>query len=455
MKYFDITAYGAIPCDLLQTEKIQKAIDECFLAGGGEVVVPAGFFRTGGLRLRSNVTLRLKTGAVLEGSRNCEDYNAYLQDTLEPLTIPYDRDPRKTRSAQWYSRWSNGLLKAVNAENIAVIGEPGSFIDGAGCMDPQGERDYRGPHPISFWNCKNVHLEGYTIKDSGNWAHAIFNSENIDVHNVSVYGGLDGINFRSCQHILVEDCLFYTGDNCVAGFDNYDWTIRRCVCNSGVSTMLLGGTKVLVEDCKMFGFPSYYPQRNALTDEEKKYNLPGEGGGIHTTGWGIQYYCDFRANPKYTPGDFIVRNCEFSHLRGIFNHPFGLENRWCINRSLSSIRFENCKAEGMRRPVFLTCDPYEPMVFEMENVTITPEKGLESMPIIVARNVKSISLKNVTVEGFTEPCILTVNNAENVTQEGGTPLPVEHVAGYGLDVFYLENWMEVQKDLGPDYRQYC
>ena len=52
------------------------------------------------------------------------------------------------------------------------------------------------------------------------------------------------------------------------------------------------------------------------------------------------------------------------------------------------------------------------------------------MPIIVARDVKSISLKNVITEGFTEPSILAVNNAECVTQEGGTELPVEHVAGY-------------------------
>ena len=41
----------------IQTETLQKAIDDCFLAGGGRVVLTAGTYLTGGIRLRSNVTL--------------------------------------------------------------------------------------------------------------------------------------------------------------------------------------------------------------------------------------------------------------------------------------------------------------------------------------------------------------------------------------------------------------
>lgn len=80
-----ITDFGAVPDGELQTAKIQAAIDACFRRGGGEVRVPAGTFRTGGIRLRSRVTLRLLRGAVLRGSRNPEDYFGYLADTVEPL----------------------------------------------------------------------------------------------------------------------------------------------------------------------------------------------------------------------------------------------------------------------------------------------------------------------------------------------------------------------------------
>ena len=40
-KVYLITDFGAIAdSDELQTEKIQKAIDECFKNGGGTVIVP-------------------------------------------------------------------------------------------------------------------------------------------------------------------------------------------------------------------------------------------------------------------------------------------------------------------------------------------------------------------------------------------------------------------------------
>ena len=47
MKEYKITDYGAKVCDRPQTEKIQAAIDACFLAGGGRVIIPKGIFITG------------------------------------------------------------------------------------------------------------------------------------------------------------------------------------------------------------------------------------------------------------------------------------------------------------------------------------------------------------------------------------------------------------------------
>lgn len=82
-----ITDFGAIAdSDELQTEKIQKAIDECFKNGGGTVIVPEGVYLTGGIRIRSNCTLYLKSGATLKGSLSTEDYFGYLSDTVEPLS---------------------------------------------------------------------------------------------------------------------------------------------------------------------------------------------------------------------------------------------------------------------------------------------------------------------------------------------------------------------------------
>ena len=64
---YNIQAYGAVSGGGLCTAQIQKAIDDCFLQGGGEVIIPEGRFLTGGIRLRSNVTLHLQKNAVLLG----------------------------------------------------------------------------------------------------------------------------------------------------------------------------------------------------------------------------------------------------------------------------------------------------------------------------------------------------------------------------------------------------
>ena len=57
----------------LQHKKIQNAIDNCFKQGGGEVIIPKGKYRLGDIRIRSNVTLRLESGAYLMGSNDPED----------------------------------------------------------------------------------------------------------------------------------------------------------------------------------------------------------------------------------------------------------------------------------------------------------------------------------------------------------------------------------------------
>ncbi|MBQ2966772.1 MAG: hypothetical protein IJE10_01460 [Clostridia bacterium] len=123
-----ITDFGAKAGNEICTKQIQKAIDECFLAGGGEVVIPCGNFLTGGLRIRSNVTLHLMEGAILTGSTDPEDYCAYLDDKIEPvnpedLEKVVDTSISQSRSVKPYSRWNNAIVRAINAKNVAIIGE--------------------------------------------------------------------------------------------------------------------------------------------------------------------------------------------------------------------------------------------------------------------------------------------------------------------------------------------
>ena len=148
---YNIKDFGALSDGKLCTKEIQSAIDTCFLAGGGEVVIPEGNFITGGLRLRSGVTLHLLENAHLIGSIDPEDYLTYLKDEVEPISAddlemitPTALPECQSRSAKPYSRWNNAIIRVINAKDVAIIGERGSVIDGRNCFDEKGEESYRG-----------------------------------------------------------------------------------------------------------------------------------------------------------------------------------------------------------------------------------------------------------------------------------------------------------------------
>jgi polygalacturonase len=74
---FDIAAFGAKGDGKTQNRAaINKAIEAAAEAGGGTVDFPAGTWVTGSLRLRSNVTLRLEPGSVIEASTEAGEYDA-------------------------------------------------------------------------------------------------------------------------------------------------------------------------------------------------------------------------------------------------------------------------------------------------------------------------------------------------------------------------------------------
>ena len=103
---FNITNYGALgDGTTLNTQSVQKAIDACFQAGGGRVIVPTGVYIIGTVYLKSNINLYLEPGAILRGSSHIEDYAPFNE-------VHY------------------GMIYVENAENITISGS--GNIDGNG-----------------------------------------------------------------------------------------------------------------------------------------------------------------------------------------------------------------------------------------------------------------------------------------------------------------------------------
>src|SRR5438067_1548220 len=196
---FEVREYGAKGDGVtLDTTAINKAIEACAQTGGGQVLFPPGRFLSGTVHLRSHVNLYFEAGARLIGTTNLDEYSA----PQVPAFMP---------EAKW-GKWHRALLVAENAEDVS-IGGPGT-IDGNKVFDPTGEEKMRGPHTIAFVNCRQFSIRDVSIKDSANYAIFFQASDDVDIRNVTITGGWDGVHFRGapshwCHNVNITDCRFF------------------------------------------------------------------------------------------------------------------------------------------------------------------------------------------------------------------------------------------------------
>lgn len=291
---FVITKYGAVGGTQAEsTDAIRAAIEACSKAGGGRVVVPHGEFKTGAIRLRSNVNLYLSKGAVLKFSTEPKAYLPLVHTRWEGMELMH----------------LSPFIYAFEESNIAITGE--GTLDGQGKSffwkwhgnpryggDPAvlsqradraklyemmnknvpvservfGEGHYLRPQFIQPCRCKNVLIEGVTIVDSPMWeVHPVL-CENVTVRklNISSHGpNNDGCNPESCKDVLIEDCFFDTGDDCIAiksgrnddgrrlNTPSENIIVRNCVMKDGhggitVGSEISGGVRnIFAHDCKL------------------------------------------------------------------------------------------------------------------------------------------------------------------------------------------------------------
>ncbi len=390
------------------TSTIQDAIDQMFLLGGGEVIIPAGDYEIVSIRLRSNVTLHLLENAHLIASRDPEAYACIENDVIEPISQEEFTEDlwepvsiRKDFDFQMkpMSRWNHAVIKALDAENIAIIGEPGSWIDGNNCYDELGEEYYRGPHAINMHRCKNIVLRGYEIRNSSNWAHALFVCENLHVEEVTVFGGHDGIHVTTCTNILIQNCDFQTGDDCIGGFDNLNVEVLGCKINTSCNGIRFGGTNVTIHDSLFYG-PSKYRFRGGLSLAEKISGASSENkGGGGTMLSAFTYYADFSREIRDTPGNIVIYNCEFRQATRFLHYNFSGNEAWQRNQPLADITFRNIKADGIRMPLTFWGDPSLRGNLTLENVQISFVEGY-SQAFLHLGNFDQVILKDVRIENL-------------------------------------------------------
>ena len=388
------------------TARLQAAIDRLWQAGGGTVEVPAGIYHIRSIRLRSHITLHLLSGAELYGSRDPEDYSILKNDSLEPLPAQWQTEkcwePFVKGVTRCYDfmkpggRWGNAMIRAIGAEDVTIIGEPGSVLDGQDCYDPVGEEKYRGPHGISMHHCKNITLRGYTIRNTGNWAHNINNSCNILMDGVTVLAGHDGIHCTSCENLRIQNSEFYTGDDCIAGFANINTYVTGCTCNTACSGLRFGGTNALIRDCRFFG-PAKYFFRGSLSLEEKisgaQAHRPHRVNMLSV----FTYYADFSVDIPEQPGNIQVENCTVEQVDRFLHYNFSGNERWQSHRPLASISFSHIQAKGIGMPLTAYGAADMPLTLSLRHVQAEFREEAENTAFLHTANFDRITLEDVEI----------------------------------------------------------
>ncbi len=285
---FPITAYGAQPDGPDCTRAVADAIAACNQAGGGRVVVPPGVFHTGAIHLRSNVNLHVSGGATLLFSTDpakfpvvftrwegveCMNYSPLIY-AFEQQNIAITGTGTLDGGADWDNWWSwndkkkSPVKQKAARDRLLAMGEAGLPVN----QRVFGEGAFLRPNFIQPYRCRNVLIEGVSIVRSPMWEIHPVLSQNVIVRGVNVNShgpNNDGCDPESSRDVLIEDCVFDTGDDCIAiksGRNNdgrrvavpaENIVIRNCTMKDGHGGVVIGSEisgdvrNVFVENCRM------------------------------------------------------------------------------------------------------------------------------------------------------------------------------------------------------------
>jgi polygalacturonase len=239
---FNITTYGAVGDGVTDcTVAINNAINACNTAGGGKVVVPSGSFFTGALYLKSNVDLYISPGATLLFSTDTAKYTPIVYTRFEgtecmnfsALIYAYGEQniaitgsgtlDGQASNSNWWAWKTPSKTDAANLITMATQNIPvAQRIFGPG--------HYLRPNFIQLYNCKNILIDSITILRSPMYeVHPVL-SQNVTVSNITVNShgvNNDGCDPECCTDVLIKNCSFSTGDDCIAVKSGKDADGRR------------------------------------------------------------------------------------------------------------------------------------------------------------------------------------------------------------------------------------
>jgi unsaturated rhamnogalacturonyl hydrolase len=287
---FGAKADGSTDC----TDSIRRAIAAANAAGGGRVVVSGGVFLTGAVHLKSNVNLHIAEGATLKFIPDPAKYLPVVRARYEgtelmnysPLIYAFEQEnlaitgkgtlDGSASNETWWGLGRRAAAAAAAAGTPALMGTQRLIQMGDQGVPVEqrifGDKGTLRPNFIVPYRSKNILIEDVHIVNSPMWEINPVLSSNITVRGVQIVShgpNNDGCNPDSCRDVLIENCMFDTGDDCIAiksgknadgrrvNVPSENIIVRNCVMKDGHGGVVMGSENaggirnVFAENCKM------------------------------------------------------------------------------------------------------------------------------------------------------------------------------------------------------------
>jgi len=185
----------------LMTTKIQAAINAASGATQNILYVPPGRYKTGELSLKSNMTLYLAAGSILDGSTNTADYAAAGPE-VESTT--------------------HGLIHLNGVTNSNILGR--GVVDGEGTAINAGSNDTPAfkINVMRIDSSSKILIDGILVRDPVFWNTLAYMSDTVTIQNYKVinrrpttttYNQTDGVDFDSSSGLTLSNAFVYSGDD--------------------------------------------------------------------------------------------------------------------------------------------------------------------------------------------------------------------------------------------------
>jgi len=441
---FSIVDFGAVSGGKVDNQNgIQLAIDACNKAGGGRVVIPSGTWMTSFINFKSNVNLHLEEGAVLLFS---DDIKKYMVSTF-------------TRWEGFECMNYHPLIYARNCQNIAITGK--GKIDGNGSawwfmkkkqkvslsnlyqqvingVKPEKrnllnyeQQSMLRPSLIQFIDCKNILLKDIEVSSGPMWTVHMIYSKNIIAQNIRVITegvNNDGIIPDSCEKMLIDNCYFSTGDDCIvikSGLNEDGWRVakpsqriivKNCNTHHGHGGIVLGSEM-------SGGINRVYAYNCNFSNTERGIRIKsmiGRGGLIENI-WFENIIMNnikkeaIKLNMHYESSSItpksdkrpIFRNFYFKNIISD-NSNYALFAKGIDDQLIADMQFKNIKMESKHGVKIMNADN-----FAFKNIDLET-KDLDAIQI---QSSHSISFRKLDAKSLNQKSNLVIKNKNEVIIE--------------------------------------